>query len=297
MQFLFRTQLDNQRMAIENKVAIVTGSSRGIGLAIAAELAFRGAKVVINARNEQQLQQAQNDLLRMGLLSKTVVADISVPDECERLIEATIATYGRLDLLVNNAGVSMEGDFAKLSPVVFQRVFAVNTLGASFVTQAAVPYLKKTRGSVTFISSLAALHGMPQFSVYCASKMALTAFAQALSIEFQELGIHVGIAYLGFTENDPRKTIIGTEGQAIPQPTRKCVRPKPVSTVAKQVVKMIERRRAQQVFTPLGYVASFIARFSPQLARHCVKRIGERSTSSSQVQGTILETIKAQDRK
>ena len=174
----------------------------------------------------------------------------------------------------------MEGEIGNLSPEVLQQVFAVNTVGSALMTHAALPYLQRTSGNVIFISSLAAFYGLPRFSAYCASKTALTSFAQALSLEVRESGVHVGIAYLGFTENDPGKTILGPDGQIIPQPNRNVFKAQPVARVAGEIVQMIERRQPRRVFTTLGHVTALVARFAPWLAKWQVQRMYHRYVNS-----------------
>ncbi len=249
----------------ENKVAIVTGSSMGIGKAIARELLHEGAKVVINGRNDQRLQKTFESLQHLDGDVTMFAGDVSKMEDCQRLIQCAISRYGKIDILINNAGVSMEGEVERLSHDVFRKVMEVNVMGSAFMTKAALPFLRDTRGSVTFISSIAGFLGLPRFSVYSASKMALTAFAESLKTELYGSGVHVGIAYLGFTSNDPDKTIYAASGELVPQPSRQSITPEPVEVVARQILMMIERRQFKQVFSPLGKLTSIATRFSPRL--------------------------------
>jgi NAD(P)-dependent dehydrogenase (short-subunit alcohol dehydrogenase family) len=267
---------------LTGKVAIVTGSSMGIGKFVAAELLRRGATVVLNARNESRLRQTQIEFQKQGFSTLAIPADVSNPQACHDLVQQTISDFGRLDILVNNAGISMEGELEQLRPEVFQQVLAVNTLGSALVTQAALPFLRRSHGSVIFISSLAAFYGLPRFSAYCASKMALTSIAQALQQELCDSKVHVGIAYLGFTENDPDKTILSPDGQTIAQPNRNVFKAQPVGQVAAQIVQMIERRQSRRVFTTLGHFSSLVSRFAPWLARWQVQRMYHRYLDSLQ---------------
>lgn len=269
-------------MDLKHKVAIVTGSSMGIGKSIARELLGSGVHVVLNARNEQRLRQTQLEFQELGYSTLAIAADVSNPEECHDLVQATISKYGRLDVLINNAGLSMEGEIARISPEVFQQVFVVNTVGSALVTQAALPYLQRVKGSVMFMSSIAAFYGLPRFSAYCASKTALTSFAQSLRLEVRNTGVHVGIAYLGFTENDPGKTILGPDGLIIPQPKRNVVKAQPVAEVARGVVQMIERRQSRRIFTTLGHVTWLVAQFAPWIAGWQVQRMYHRYLSSQQ---------------
>lgn len=274
-------------MVFTGKVAIVTGSSMGIGYATAIALLSRGAKVVINGRDEIRLKAAQSQLKEMGYETLAIAADISKPGDCEKLVLDVIARLGRIDILVNNAAVSMEGEVESLDPSVFLQVFATNTLGPALMTRAATPYLQESTGSVMFVSSLAALCGLPRFSAYCASKTALTPFTQALREEVRKHNIHVGIAYLGFTENDNRKTILGPNGQPVAQPIRKGFKYDPVDLVAEKLVQMIEQRKDEQIFTAFGKFMSLLIRLAPGFVNWYVRRAYHRYLKNLELEQRI----------
>ena len=163
------------RPDLSDKVVVVTGSSRGIGKAIVIACAQRGAAVVLNGRNQERLESALAEVKTHTPRVHLVCGDVSDPSEGRRLIDETISTFGRLDLLVNNVGVSMRGSVADLQPEVFQSVFASNVFGTVNPTIPAIPELRKTKGSIIFISSLAGIRGLPSLSAYCSSKMSLRA--------------------------------------------------------------------------------------------------------------------------
>ena len=145
----------------KNKVSIITGSSQGIGKAIAVELIKSGASVVINGRNEQTLARTVAELKEMGGKVISFCGDISKPAEAKRLVEAALDEFGQLDFLINNAGISMRGETAELNPEVFNAVFETNVFGATNMTIAALPHIKKVNGSIVFISSVAGIRGLP----------------------------------------------------------------------------------------------------------------------------------------
>lgn len=259
-------------MHLQNKVVIITGSSIGIGRRLAFEMAKRGAKITLNARNPERLEKMQADFQNAGFESIAVAGDVSNPEDCKRIISATIRTFGKIDILINNAGISMEGTVEELAPEVFRKVMEVNYLGAVYATQAALPQLRKTKGSVMFIGSLAGIHGLPNHSVYSSSKMALTALAESLRIELDGSGIHVGLAFVGFTANDPEKTIFDKTGNIIAQPKRDFIKTEPPEKVALRVIKMIEKRRFKQYFTNLGKLNAFVKRFFPFVIEIVLKK-------------------------
>lgn len=199
-------------MKLYEKTAIVTGSSMGIGKAIAAQLAEAGAKVVINGRHADQLEQTCHELRSLGLEVAAFCGDVTNPQECKQLMDFTIATYGSLDILVNNVGVGSRGHFENTNPEVFQYVLNSNVLGMVYPTLEAIKYLKASKGSVILISSLAGFHGMPNAAPYCMSKRALASLAESLRIETADDGVHVGIVYVGMTKNHPNKQVLLSDG-------------------------------------------------------------------------------------
>lgn len=248
-----------------NKVAIVTGSSQGIGKALASSMLGKGMRVVLNGRNGGKLEAAERFFYDQGHEVLAVKGDVSNIADCEKLVNKTLEHFGQLDVLVNNAGISTEGKISETSPEVFRKAMEVNYLGSVYPTQLALPHLKATKGSILFISSLAAIHGLPNFGIYSSSKMSLKGLAEALKVELNGTGVHVGIAYVGFTENDPRKTIIKADGQAEILPKRKEVKVEPVEKVAARLLRMIENRTHRKTFTPLGKLLVYLERLSPSL--------------------------------
>ncbi len=256
----------------QNKVAIITGSSLGIGKALAFEMAKRGARIVLNARNPKRLENALKSMQEAGFEAIAVAGDVSKMEDCQKLIDKSVEVFGKIDFLVNNAGISMEGTVEELDAEVFKKVMNVNYLGCVYPTKAALPHLRKTKGSLIFAGSLAGMRGLPKYSVYSSSKMALTALAQSLKIELDGSGVHVGIAYIGFTQNDPEKTIFDKDGKIIAQPKRDFIKTEPPENVALRIIDMIENRTFKQYFTPLGKLNAFMNRFFPFIVESVLKR-------------------------
>lgn len=256
----------------ENKVVVITGSSMGIGNQMAWQLARQGAHIVLNGRNAARLEKAGAALEAEGFTVMTVAGDVSKEADCQALIAQAVQEFGQVDILINNAGVSTEGMVTELEGSVFKKIMEVNYLGSVFPTQAALPYLKKSKGSVIFISSVAGIRGIPNYAVYSSSKMALTALAEALRIELADDGVHVGIAYVGFTENHPDKTIYDAQGKLVPQPKRDFIKAEPVEKVAARVITMIEKKTFKKVFTPLGKLNSVLNKLTPGLVHQVLKR-------------------------
>lgn len=190
----------------KNKVVLITGASMGIGKDLALQVLNYGGKVVITGRNEERLLAFQSEL-KAHLQNLLIHAgDVANYDLNVHLIEKIILRFGRLDVLINNAGMS--NNFAELEIInnkVVDEIIDTNVKGALFLCMAAIPELKKTKGSIIFVSSIAAFRGLPAYSLYSLSKMALTALAQSIRIENKQAGVFVGIAYVGFTKTRQKR--------------------------------------------------------------------------------------------
>jgi len=176
--------------AFRDQVAVVTGASAGIGKALALQLAALGAKVVIAARRLDRLEQVAEECRQGGGSVLTVQTDVSDEPQCRALIEKTIDAFGRLDMLVNNAGMAASAlfdDFPDLS--LFRHTMAVNFYGAVYCTYYALPHLKKTRGRIVAVSSLGGKIAIPYNTPYCASKYGLHGFYDALRMELYQSGV------------------------------------------------------------------------------------------------------------
>jgi NAD(P)-dependent dehydrogenase (short-subunit alcohol dehydrogenase family) len=205
-----------------------------------------------------------------------VAGDVTSATESERVIAETVKAFGCIDILINNAGIIMRGAFEDIRPEVFKRVIDVNILGSVYPTMAALPYLRKTRGSLIFISSIAGLRGFPMASPYSASKMALTALAESLKVELAGSGVHVGVVHVSFTENDPDKKVLAGDGSMI-----KVAPSMQVSQIrtAQGILRSIARRRFRSLLTPIGKLAGLIQwlapRFGDRLLVFSLRKMGK----------------------
>ncbi|MBQ0732909.1 SDR family oxidoreductase [Aquimarina celericrescens] len=251
---------------LKNKVAIISGSSMGIGEAIANELAKNGAKVVLNGRDLEKLENTETKMKQKGYNVLAIAADVRYPEQCRYLINETIKRYSKIDILVNNAAMSSRGAVEEMAESNFKVLIETNYTGCAYMSKYAIPYLKKTKGHQIFINSVGGLRGMPYNSAYTASKMAQAALADALRIELYDSGIHIGLVYVGFTENDSRKTILDVDGSLVYLPKRKNIHLATQQSVARCVCLMIEKRKNRTVLTGLGYFADFMIQYFPKLS-------------------------------
>lgn len=252
------------------KVAIITGSSRGIGKAIAIALAKQGAAIVLNGRNEERLAKAKAEIQAIHEHVITVCGDVSSVSEGQRLIDEAIKAFGRIDILVNNVGVSMRGKVADLNPDVYKTVFESNVYGTVNPTIPAIPHLRKTNGSIVFISSLAGIRGLPGMSAYCSSKMALRAIAESIRIEEKANDIHVGLIYVGITEIEHKKEAIASDGTMLVLKDRDSKKVQSTVQVANAVLQNIKKRKFITTLTGIGKVNKFMQPRFPMLVEKII---------------------------
>ena len=172
---------------LTGKVVIITGASEGIGRALAVAMARMGCQLVLSARNETRLASLALEIANYGPPPFVFAADVSSPEQCEALVEAAVAHYGHLDILINNAGMTMWSRFDALTQLsVLEDIMRVNYLGPAYLTHAALPHLKASKGQVVVVASVAGLTGVPTRSGYAASKHALEGYFKALRYELTE---------------------------------------------------------------------------------------------------------------
>lgn len=258
------------KKTFQDKVAIVTGSSRGIGKAIAIELAKNGAKVVINGRNKERLNDVEQQLKLFSTHVAVFQGDVSDEKQAEALVQFTISTFKRLDILINNVGVSMRGAFVDLNPSVFKQVFESNVYGSVFPSIPALKHLRKTKGSLVFISSLAGIRGLPDLSAYCSSKMSLRAIAESIRIEEKQHHIHVGLIQVGITQIEHYKETIAADGSMKTLKMRTETGAQTTQQVAIATLKNIQKRKFLTTLTGIGKLNNWMQARFPMLVEKII---------------------------
>jgi NAD(P)-dependent dehydrogenase (short-subunit alcohol dehydrogenase family) len=253
---------------LSGKVVLVTGSTAGLGRQLAIAMLSEGAHVIINGRNMEKINETRQLLLNSGWEVIAVRGDVSRPEDCRRMIGFCIREYGRLDILINNAGTGCNGLFRDTVPEAARMVLEANLFGSIYPSYYALPHIIESRGSIVFISSLAAFHGLPFNCSYSVSKMALTALSQSLRIELSGSGVHVGVMYVGFLKNGPRKVVIGSNGMLVPASGRPGKFTMSMEEAGKTVISGIRKRKPVTVFTFMGKFMYLANRLSPWLVRH-----------------------------
>ena len=266
----------------QNKVVVITGSSAGIGRATALAAGLRGARVVINGRNEAKLRETRMFLQEHCHEVIAVAADIATVEGAQQLIDETMSAYGKIDVLINNAGMSSRGYFEDVAPAAMDDMMRINVLGCLYPARLAIDPLKQSQGSIVFISSVAGIRGLPETSLYCASKMALTSVAESLRVELWEANVHVGIVYVGITRNDPGKQVIAADGALITLQQRDQRRSQSPGQVARSVLKLVRQRKFKLILTPLGRVNALANVLFPRLVDKFLIRSKDRISRMNQ---------------
>ncbi|MDD4086120.1 MAG: SDR family oxidoreductase [Bacteroidales bacterium] len=249
--------------SLDQKVVIITGASSGIGEALAFEAASRGASLMLAARNIKKLEALGHLLEKENTKVKVCETDVSLMEDCERLIAETLKAYGKIDVLINNAGISMRALFVDTDPAVIHRLMNVNFWGAVYCTKFALPYLLKQKGSVAGISSIAGIKGLPARTGYSASKFAMLGFMESLRIENLKTGLHVLMAFPGFTASNIRNTALAADGSQQGESPRDESKMMTAEEVAVHVLDAIEKRKRTLVLTAQGKLTVWLNKFFP----------------------------------
>jgi short-subunit dehydrogenase len=249
----------------QGKVAVITGASSGIGKAIAIDLAHRGVKIVLGARSEDNLREVADTIKDSGGEVSYCAVDVTDESQCEKLIDTAITQYGKLDILVCNAGISMRANFEDVKMEVLHRLMDVNFWGAVYCTKYALPYLIESKGSLVGVSSIAGLHGLPGRTGYSASKYALTGFLDTIRIENLKKGLHVMVAIPGFTSSNIRYTALVADGSEQGYTPRNEEKMMSAERAAELIAIGIRRKKRYLFLDAEGKAVSFLKKFSISL--------------------------------
>ncbi|WP_080055575.1 SDR family oxidoreductase [Spirosoma aerolatum] len=251
---------------MKNKVVLITGASSGIGRALSFAFGQEGAHIVICGRKADALQAVTSELKQADIDVLSITADVSVEADVKRLIEQTIAQYGRLDVLINNAGISMRSMLIDTDPSVIQKVMDINFMGTVYATRYALPYLIESKGSIVGISSIAGYRGLPVRSGYSASKFAMNGFLEAVRTELLHTGVHVLTACPGFTASNIRYSALDAQGNAKGETMRDESNMMSAEECADHILKAVKSRKRELILTTQGKLTVFINKWLPNLA-------------------------------
>lgn len=249
---------------MKDKVVIITGASSGIGRALAKEFASQGSKLVLAARRIELLNELESEL--SGVEIESVQTDVSFEDDCKKLVEKAVARFGKIDVLINNAGISMRALFEGLELQVMHKLMDVNFWGTVYCTKYALPHLLKTQGSLVGVISIAGYVGLPGRTGYSASKFAVRGFLDTIRIENLKKGLHVLVAAPGFTASDVRKAALTSDGTPQGETPRNEEKMMTSEECASQIYKAVVNRKRQLILTFVeGKLTVFLSKFFPKL--------------------------------
>ena len=262
---------------MKDNVVAITGASKGIGAELARQLAAQGARLVLAARNEKELEAVARDCRDAGASVLCVRADVANERDCQAIVAGAVLAFGRLDTLVNNAGVSMWARFEDIEDMsILERIMQVNYMGAVYCTRHALPHLRQSRGRIVGVASIAGMVGVPTRTGYAASKHAMRGFFDSLRIELDGSGVTVTMIYPDFVSTGIRENASGPDGKPIMLSPVKEGEVMSVEVCARRIVKAISRREREVVMTARGKMGLWLKLLAPALIDRMAKRAIER---------------------
>lgn len=264
-------------MNFTGKTLIITGASEGIGAELALQLAPFKTNLALAARNAARLETVAGECRELGAQVLVVPTDVGDKSACENLVQQTVDAFGGVDVLVNNAGISMWARFDEIENLdIFETIMRVNYLGSVYCTYFALPYLKKSAGLVVGVSSLTGKTGVPTRSGYAASKHAMAGFFDSLRIELHGAGVNVTVIYPGFVASQVRKRALGADARSIGKSPLDETNVMPVEICVQQMVKAMAGRRRELVMTPRGKIGLWLKLVAPKWVDNIARRAVEK---------------------
>lgn len=248
---------------MKDKVVIITGASSGIGKALAQKYAQEGARIVLAARRADLLEELSAELSATGAEVHWVATDISQREDCEKMVQETVNRFGRIDVLINNAGISMRALFEETDPSVLERLMQVNFFGVVYATRYALPHILASQGSIVGVSSIAGFRGLPGRTGYSASKFAMHGFLETVRTEVMDRGVHVLIACPGFTTSNIRNVALKADGSTQGETPRNEEKMMSAEAVADYIYRAVIRRKRTLVLTTQGKLVVFLNKWLP----------------------------------
>ncbi len=248
----------------KDKVVVVTGGTDGIGKALVDALLAMGAKVATCGRNHDKLYSLQAEYPSAFL--HTMVADVSSENDCRRFMETTIKNFGGIDILINNAGVSMRAILKEANIEVIKKVMDINFYGTVYCTKYALDSIIERKGTIVGVSSIAGYRGLPGRSGYSASKFAVQGWLEAIKTELMGDGVHVMWVCPGFTTSNIRQAALNKDSQSHGDTPMDESKMMTAEKCAEHILKAIQKKKRTLVLTFIGKRTVFMQKFFPKLA-------------------------------
>ena len=253
-----------------DQVVWVTGGGSGLGKAMAVEFARQGARVAVSGRRLARLEEAVGLIEAVGSMGAAIPCDVTDEDAVDEAVRAVVAKFGRIDVVVANAGYAVSGRIESLSTDAWRRQFEVNVIGLINTVRIALPELKRSRGRVALIASVAAFLAGPGSGAYCASKAAVRSIGETLSAELSGTGVSCTTIHPGFVESEINQVDNSGKFHADKTDQRPAALMWPADKAGRVIVKAIYQRRQEFVFTGHGRVAVFLGMHLPGLTTRIV---------------------------
>ena len=254
----------------KNKVIAITGGSEGIGKALVDALIPLGAKIATCGRNQDKLYSLQ--VQYSNQLLHTMVADVSRYDDCKKFIQSTIETFGGIDILINNAGISMRALLKDAEVDVIKKVMDVNFFGTVYCTKLALDSIIEKKGTIVGVSSIAGYRGLPGRSGYSASKFAVNGWLEAIRTELLDTGVNVMWVCPGFTRSNIRNAALNSKGYAQGESPLNERDLMSSQDCANHIIKAIEKKKRTLVLSFSGLQTVFMNKFFPSLTDKLVRK-------------------------
>lgn len=256
--------------SFNNKVVAITGGTDGIGKALVDAFIRQGAKVATCGRNQDKLYSLQ--LQNANKILHTVEADVSKEEDCKRFIDSTIETFGGIDILINNAGISMRALVRDTDLTTLKKVMDINFWGTVYCTKFALNEIIKNNGTIVGVSSIAGYRGLPGRSGYSASKHAVNGWLEALRTELLDTGVNVMWVCPGFTTSNIRNAALNKEAKPQGESPMDEGQMMSAQECAEHIIKAIEKRKRTLVLTFTGKQTVFMNKFFPKWADKLVRK-------------------------
>jgi short-subunit dehydrogenase len=264
-------------MSYQGRTIVVTGASVGIGRALCRVLAPQRPRLVLASRDQAKLDEVAAECRALGAETLVVPTDVGVEEQCRALVERTVARFGALDVLVNNAGLSMWARFDELADLsIYERIMRVNYLGCVWLTHAALPHLKKGRGQIVVIGSLLGLTGGPTRTGYSASKHALMGFYDSLRIELMGTGVGITMVTPDFVVSEIHKRSEGADGRPLGESPMQESKIMTAEACADMILRGMEGRKRLVIGSLRGKLGRIVRIFAPGLIDRVARRAIER---------------------
>lgn len=254
-----------------NKVIVVTGSTQGIGKRTAWRLAEQGAIVVINSRSSEKVEKTVAEFSNHGFDVIGICGDVSVYSFCEEMRNEVISRFGRVDILICNAAIAIEGTIANSSAKAIELATKVNVHGSIYPANAFLNDLSASKGSIIFLSSIAGIVGLPGFAMYSCTKKAIFALAESMKNELVEKNVFIGICLPDFTENEANKQMMKACGEFETLAKRKGIKTVSLDRTAKCIIQQLKTRRFLYFTSVRGRGMYYLYRFFPNLLLYGLK--------------------------